>query len=457
MAIDYLAALGAGSGINTQEVVSALVEAERAPKQTALDRNIERSEAKVSGYGLLKSALSQLQDSFGQLREADDLQGLTIAASGTVGFDATVSNEAEVGRFDLKVVSLADNDGWGSSRFSTVDQSLNLGNVIELTVTGSSGASQISVTDPTPENIVDAINASDLGLTAQILNVGGTDPYRITVYGDQGSDQYFGITSDSVDLDFNERLSTAQDAEIEVNGLSIIRSTNSFDDVIDGVSITVFSEMDQSEIVEVSKDSSELRSRLLSFVEVYNNVESELRRLYMPSEDALETDGSLNGDSLTRSIATTVRRFVTDESGSASGDIAYMSDLGISIDRYGKLNLDETLLDTVLDESLDDVVTMLTNNTNGTAVSGSVGLAGDAYTTLEEILNTSGDVERRIDLEQNQISGYQDELDKLDKRMDQIRARYISQFSAMQSIVDQMNSTREYLKQQFEALNQNND
>jgi len=34
-----------------------------------------------------------------------------------------------------------------------------------------------------------------------------------------------------------------------------------------------------------------------------------------------------------------------------------------------------------------------------------------------------------------------------------IRERYIKQFSAMQRIVDQMNSTSEYLTNQFKALN----
>ena len=49
MAIDYVNALGAGSSMNTKEIVSALVNAERAPKEAAIQRKVEESESKISG------------------------------------------------------------------------------------------------------------------------------------------------------------------------------------------------------------------------------------------------------------------------------------------------------------------------------------------------------------------------------------------------------------------------
>jgi flagellar hook-associated protein 2 len=458
MAIDYLSALGVGSGINTQEVVTALVEAERAPKQSAIDRNISRSEAKISGYGAMKSSLAGLKDAFDLLRKADDLNALTISASGTVGFDATVSASADVGSFELQVTALADNDGWGSGNFTTTDQSLNTGSDITLTVTTGSGTSQIVVTQPTPEAVVEAINSSGLDLSAKILNVGGANPYRITVYGETGSDAAFTLSSDSLDLDFSDQLSVAQDAQIEVDGISVTRSTNSFDDVITGVSITAFALMDDAQITTVSQDKTILRSRLVSLVEVYNAVDTNLRNLYLPTDAPEGTTGSLTGDSLARSVVSKVRALVTEESSSAATDVGYLTDLGISIDRYGKLSLDESTLDTVLADDFDQVITMLTNDLNGVSRNdASIGLAGDAFDTLDDLLGSSGDIERSIDVAESQVTEYQEALEKLDERMEKIRARYMSQFSAMQSIVDRMNSTRDYLKQQFDALNNNKD
>jgi len=40
--------------------------------------------------------------------------------------------------------------------------------------------------------------------------------------------------------------------------------------------------------------------------------------------------------------------------------------------------------------------------------------------------------------------------------MKAISDRYLAQFTAMEQIVDQMNSTREFLKQQIDALPYNN-
>jgi len=43
-------------------------------------------------------------------------------------------------------------------------------------------------------------------------------------------------------------------------------------------------------------------------------------------------------------------------------------------------------------------------------------------------------------------------LEDLDARMALLMDRYTQQFSAMQSIVDQMNNTRDYLEQQLNNL-----
>ena len=54
MAIDYVNALGAGSSMNTKEIVSALVNAERVPKEAAIQRKVDESEAKVSGLAVVQ-------------------------------------------------------------------------------------------------------------------------------------------------------------------------------------------------------------------------------------------------------------------------------------------------------------------------------------------------------------------------------------------------------------------
>jgi flagellar hook-associated protein 2 len=51
-----------------------------------------------------------------------------------------------------------------------------------------------------------------------------------------------------------------------------------------------------------------------------------------------------------------------------------------------------------------------------------------------------------------QIAKYKEELTALDERMEKLMARYMSQFSVMESIVGNSNSMRESLKGTFEGM-----
>ena len=53
---------------------------------------------------------------------------------------------------------------------------------------------------------------------------------------------------------------------------------------------------------------------------------------------------------------------------------------------------------------------------------------------------------------ENQVSRYEEQLEKLETRMEGILERYTKQFAAMESIVGQLTSMRENLKSQFEAM-----
>ena len=54
MATDYLSALNAGSGLNVTQIVDALVDAERVPKQEKIDEAKETASVKISALGSLK-------------------------------------------------------------------------------------------------------------------------------------------------------------------------------------------------------------------------------------------------------------------------------------------------------------------------------------------------------------------------------------------------------------------
>ena len=61
MTTNYLQALNIGSGLNTTEIVDAIVAARRAPKETRINKKIETREVQVSSLSEIKNSLSSFQ------------------------------------------------------------------------------------------------------------------------------------------------------------------------------------------------------------------------------------------------------------------------------------------------------------------------------------------------------------------------------------------------------------
>jgi flagellar hook-associated protein 2 len=145
---------------------------------------------------------------------------------------------------------------------------------------------------------------------------------------------------------------------------------------------------------------------------------------------------------------------VTSSSSTASGDINYLSDIGIQITRSGTLALDTEVLADALSNSFSDVVTALSADTNDDSEIGeaSRGIAGDASKAITDFLASDGTINEITTQAQNASNDYTLALAELEARMEGVYERYINQFSAMESLVDQMNSTRDFLKTTLDNL-----
>ena len=72
MATDAISALGAGSGMDVKALATNLVEAERAPRKSIIDKKISKSEAGISGYSAIKFVLEGLKTSLMDLKDQSD-------------------------------------------------------------------------------------------------------------------------------------------------------------------------------------------------------------------------------------------------------------------------------------------------------------------------------------------------------------------------------------------------
>ena len=84
------------------------------------------------------------------------------------------------------------------------------------------------------------------------------------------------------------------------------------------------------------------------------------------------------------------------------------------------------------------------------------GIAGDAIVTISDLMATDGAILRATTTLETRAADYADALADLDRRMEMIRTRYLAQFTAMETAIDQINNTKDYLTSALEGLPFNN-
>ena len=315
----------------------------------------------------------------------------------------------------------------------------------------------INVATDTPAGVVSAINAANTGVTATLISTGtGANNYRIVLAGQTGSGSVFTLTSNP-DLGFHETANTlqsAQDSILEYEGLTLTRSSNSVSDVIEGATINLMGTSASEVRLAIANDRSTLKTNIQDMVSNYNSLLTSLDNFIAVDSDT-EMAGALSEDgALVRFLKDKIRSAVFNDSSTPSGNISAMRDLGVSVNRYGAVTFTEATYDAAVLSNYDNIVTMLTADTSNANLfaDGNKGLAQDIATALEDLTDATGVVTVREATAVTDKSSHEDALIKLEKRMDVIYNRYLTQFGAMEGLMATLDSTKNYLTSQFESL-----
>ncbi len=325
---------------------------------------------------------------------------------------------------------------------------------------GSVAATQtIAATNPT--DIVKEINGNAplSGVKAQLV-YSGSD-YKIVLSGKTGAANTFSLTDSTakvVGFDTANTSQAATDATFKINGVSFTRSSNQVGDALTGVTLNLKAVATTS--IDLTRDNSGLKSKVQDVVTAYNEAMSMLNVLSDPKSTVETYGGALVGDSMVRTVREQLRTLMfTDSSTSAStSKIKNVRDLGISIDMVGTMTLDNAKLTDALTNRFDQVVTAMTGNMNdlGEYSTANAGIAGDASRALTKLLKASGPVKTISTNATTQNKKYQEDLTKLQTRMDALLVRYQKQFANMDSLVGSNNSLKASLKSTFEGMSKSN-
>ena len=474
-------ATGLGSGLDINTLVTSIVDAERVPATARLDARTDDLNTLVSGYGMFQSSLESMRAAISKLADTTQLN-TSIATSSQEAVSVSIDSTAQPGFYSVGVTQVAQSQSLVSGSFSATTDVVGSGTLtIALgtpaynaspndntyaSFTQSSSVDIVIAANSTLADVRDAINNASIGVSASILQDGSQ--YRLLLSNDvAGSSNGISLTvsGDSLgtntdtsglsQLAFNastanmSQLLAPRDASFSVNGLALTSSSNTINNVVDGVTLTLSTTTSSNASISVAQDTAKIVNLVEDFVSAYNSYvgsHKSLTKFDVSSGDA----GFLQGDGMTRTMISQISALITDEITGLTGNISILNDLGISVEADGSLKIDASTLDGAVRTNFDSVQKFFVGETvNGTAVSG---FAGQIDTLLDSFLDSDGLIATKLSSLDDKLKAVEEDRLLNNERMEALEARYLRQFNAMDALIGQLTSTGDMLKSQLDAL-----
>jgi flagellar hook-associated protein 2 len=430
------------SGMNTGAMVDSMVAVYSLP-QKSLERDISNTTKQKTAVGNLIGRIDAIDDAIAAIEDEADFKSYKADYADTDAFKVSTANGAIPGNYSIAVNQLATTELEVSDGF---DDKSSTGVIAEgtLTLTYAGTDTEITVdsSNSSLSGIAAAIDEID-GLSAYVLNTGSaSEPYKLVIQGeDTGKDNTIELDtsaltgSGSVPTFTEQRAST--DAEVEINGIKVTDSDNSFGDAVPGLDIDIYQTNAAAENVTVGLDKDQIESNVQDVVDAYNSVIS-----YVDAQTVYNTDLGIAGPLVGNTTVTRVIRKLASVVGaqySSGSTLDSLSLMGITSNTDGTLSVDSSEFQDALDDNLDDVVGMFTESGGfGAAMREQI----DVYTDTVD-----GTLESYKGSLEGQIRDLEDSVSDYDYRIKRYEERLRSQFATMESLLGGMQGTSSYMAQ----------
>ena len=384
---NIISSLGAGSGIDVTNLISSLVEVERAPTESRLETRETKLDAQISAYGALKSSLADFQSLVATVSDNDTFNARAVTFPDTDAITPdSIDAGAQVGSYQVEVVNVAQSQTLVLESASDKDDTLGLSGNLTLefgawTYSGTPAVVPASFdvnserdaltleidSDDSLTSIAQKINDADIGVTASVLKIG--DQFQLMLNAPSGASNALRITTDnptSLDgFEFNEttyadvtETQQASDAELVVNGLAVSRETNDLSDVITGFNFTLNKSSEgQSVNFTVEADTDIAEQALRDLVEGFNLFVTTAKGLtgYSRDEDNNLVKGDLATDSIAKSLVSRLRETMISAVAGVSGNFSALASIGIKTNLDGSLSIDNKTFTDALKDNFSDI------------------------------------------------------------------------------------------------------
>jgi flagellar hook-associated protein 2 len=430
---------GIGSGMDTESIVSALVNVERTG-QNALAAKLSATQSSISNLSSVSSLLAKLKSAAEALDTTTEVGSYKASSSGNA-IVASANGLATPGKYSITVEKLAKEQRTYSNTISSATTALGQSGTLQLKVgTGTATDIAIAATDKL-DDVIGKINSAGLKVTASSFFDGTS--YRIQLRGQEsGAANALTITETGTTFGFNATGNTvqaAQDARIKLDGFTVTSATNQVTGAIRGVTLALTAESPTDPItVSVENDPAALKTKLTALVDTYNAVIGSVKSL-AGNGGIKASDEVLAGDSTLRSITSRLSAALQNDAGGSS---AYktLSSIGLSLDRTGRLSLDSTKFDKALAADSEGVTRVLSGTDATKGVMDVVASTVDAFTAKDKGLLTA-----RSEAFTKRVKLFQERIDREEVRINRYGEQLRKQFTAMDTQVASWNQQSSYL------------
>ena len=445
-----ISSAGIGSGLDVAKIVEQTVAAEKIPLKK-LEYKAEGIQTQISTYGEIKSLTSKLGDIASKLTRDSAWNGVSISSSNPT-LSGTMTGIAATGTYNIQVTHLAQAQttalGGAGGAALPKDKPMGAAGTIKLTMGTESKDIAIESSD-TLTKIATKINEAGMGIQASIVtDVDGKERLMLRSK-ETGTDKAFTVDLSAAPTALGQNTTqNAQNAKVELNGLVVESSSNTFANTIPGMSFTVSEVTSTAATLNVKADTEAMKKNIQEFVDTYNELNDLLTQSTKYVEES-KTAGVLQGDSATVSLQNSLRMLTQGISGSTGG-LTRLAEIGIQMQEGGKLSTDTTKLDKAL-TNLEGLKGLFANKADALGQGG--GIAVNFKNFTDKLLSFDGTLNTKTDSLERTLKSNSAEQTKVNTRADTLEKRLYAQYSALDTKMASLNALNAYVSQMVTTWN----
>jgi len=365
---DYLSLVNkGGSGFNISELVTSIVASEIEPKRILENSKLEKTENAVTGFGYLYSQAAKTKTNFATIK-TDSFFNLTSSKPDYIDFSTIDEAKIVSGIRSISDIEVAKNMVLELGSFSNLTDTFTANLTIDagkwtqtdtltylFTDNVPANRQTISFTGETLTQIAARFDELD-GISAKVIDkTGDATSYSLVLTGvETGLENGFKIaevfsdhadrwqtpTVPSANAFPNAFTQLSRDATFKLDGISVSRDTNKIDDLIDGVSIDLRSDISETVTLNLNRSESTIIQNVKDVIFSLNEFRTELERLTF-----IDVEGDENGPLAMELTATMLKskfkKLAIDPIAGYGSQSIYLSQLGIKLNNSGEFYFDE--------------------------------------------------------------------------------------------------------------------